>query len=667
MPADSLKHGRYRLKGSIGSGGMSQVFEAFDESLKRPVALKVLHPHLARDPEARARFAREAQATARLRHPNIVGIFDVADMDSPDAFIVTELIRGQTLRGFCEAHPMSPPAELALCAMHQLASALEHAHGAGIIHRDLKPENVMLTEAGVLKLMDFGIARILDAQTRMTMTGALVGSPLHMAPEIINGAEASAASDVFSAGTIFYWLVCGRPPFAGNNASQTLKNILEGSFEDPRALAPWLSDEAAALMRQCLATGPAQRPQNGGELRAALEILLGAAGISDGAAALLASFVRSPEPTRENLKCRLVGSLTGSAERALSAEPPELPKAVSLADRALALDSGNAQARALLEKIRLIQRRHRHRSLAVRGLAAAAAAAGAAALAVFVEGRQAADSLPEPDGGEAVSAALASGAGGAPSPEEVPDAAELWADARSAEVTGPPRELPADAGDAAASEVPSSAEANDEENEEPSGGAAIFPKGRGAAAPSPKKAPFHRASARNPAAVPTAPSGEPERAKGRLSVMIQHASRGLTWGQIFLDGARVNGDSPSWSGEVAAGHHSIRAEAPCCIPETRELDVLPGEQTPPVIFRLPSKPALLSVVSAEPCDIWLGGIRRSGCEESVRDPVAVPLPEDALRGDVTFVLVRPGRADVTRTERFEAGQAKVVRIEGPLP
>ena len=88
----------------------------------------MLHPHLARDPEARARFAREAQATARLRHPNIVGIFDVADMDSPDAFIVTELIRGQTLRGFCEEHPLSPPAEIALCAMHQLASALEHAH-----------------------------------------------------------------------------------------------------------------------------------------------------------------------------------------------------------------------------------------------------------------------------------------------------------------------------------------------------------------------------------------------------------------------------------------------------------------------------------------------------------------------------------------------------------
>ena len=106
---------------------------------------------------------------------------------------------------------------------------------------------------------------------------------------------------------------------------------------------------------------------------------------------------------------------------------------------------------------------------------------------------------------------------------------------------------------------------------------------------------------------------------------------------------------------------------PCCIPETREIDVLPGEQTPPIIFRLPSKPALLSVISGEPCDIWLEGIRRSSCEASVRDPVAVPLPEDALRGEVTFVLVRPGKADVTRTEKFEAGQAKIVRVEGETP
>lgn len=690
MPADSLKHGRYRLKGAIGSGGMSQVFEAFDESLKRPVALKVLHPHLARDPEARARFAREAQATARLRHPNIVGIFDVADMDSPDAFIVTELIRGQTLRGFCEEHPLSPPAEIALCAMHQLASALEHAHRSGIIHRDLKPENVMLTETGTLKLMDFGIARILDAQTRMTMTGALVGSPLHMAPEIINGAEATAASDVFSAGTIFYWLVCGRPPFSGNNASQTLKNILEGTFEDPLALAPWLADEAAALIRQCLDMNPARRPQNGGELRTALEVLLGTAGIGD-AAALLASFVRSPEPTRENLTFRMVGSLTGEAERALTRKPPELPRAVALAGRALALDANSLRARELLTQIQQIQRRRRRLGTFIKGMALTAAAAGMSALVLLrIDASPAA--LGGPDGGNAVpltaGAADADAGADAGLPAREPASLDAASDEPVDAGTSP------DASDGASEATPGESlrheteQASSETSREGrppreapahahspagknAGHAAVShasPIQRGAPSVSGRKTPpaggRDSNSGQNSAASAAEQPVKAGPVKGRLSVMIQHASQGLTWGKIFLDGSRVNGDSPSWSGEVAVGHHAVRAEAPCCIPETREVDVLPGEQTPPIIFRLPSKPALLSVISGEPCDIWLDGIRRSSCEASVRDPVAVPLPEDALRGKVTFVLVRPGKADVTRTEKFEAGQAKIVRVEG---
>ncbi|MBQ4335019.1 MAG: serine/threonine protein kinase, partial [Myxococcaceae bacterium] len=232
MTVAAAQRDRYRVLNPIGSGGMSQVFEAFDESLRRTVALKVLHPHLALDPEARARFAREAQATARLRHPNIVEIFDVAALDSNDAFIVTELIHGPTLSAFVAAHPLAPPGELAFLVMHQLACALAHAHQNDVVHRDLKPENVMLSESGGLKLMDFGIARILDSQTRMTMTGTLVGSPLHMAPEIIEGERATPASDIFSAGTILYWLVSGAPPFLGNKATQTLRKILDVERED---------------------------------------------------------------------------------------------------------------------------------------------------------------------------------------------------------------------------------------------------------------------------------------------------------------------------------------------------------------------------------------------------------------------------------------------------
>ncbi|MFY0577545.1 serine/threonine-protein kinase [Cystobacter fuscus] len=140
--------------------------------------------------------------------------------------------------------------------VHELAAALAHAHEAGVIHRDLKPENVMVREDGVLKLMDFGIARLLDAEERMTLTGALVGSPAHMAPEIIEGHEAGPAADIFSLGTILYGLVTGRLPFTAANATATLKRILDGAYEDPRQRVPTLSDELADICATCRPGSP---------------------------------------------------------------------------------------------------------------------------------------------------------------------------------------------------------------------------------------------------------------------------------------------------------------------------------------------------------------------------------------------------------------------------
>src|SRR5690606_19029204 len=184
--------------------------------LDREVAIKVLHPHLAAREESRRRFSREARAVARLRHASIVEIYDFSGDDAPESFIVTEFVRGRTLKAFGDEVGFALP-EIGVLVAAQLAAALEHAHREGIVHRDLKPENVMVREDGVLKLMDFGIARMIGAEDRMTMTGALVGSPLHMAPEIIEGREAGAPADVFALGTILYWLVAGRMAFAGNN------------------------------------------------------------------------------------------------------------------------------------------------------------------------------------------------------------------------------------------------------------------------------------------------------------------------------------------------------------------------------------------------------------------------------------------------------------------
>src|SRR3954467_1034914 len=153
--------GRYRILEQLGQGGMSVVYKGLDTTLDREVAVKVLHPHLAGRVESRKRLEREAKAVARLHHPNILEVFDYSGEAANEAFLVTEYIRGQTLRQFITDEALQPP-EVAAMVVHELASALAHAHEAGILHRDLKPENVMVREDGVLKLMDFGIAKILD-------------------------------------------------------------------------------------------------------------------------------------------------------------------------------------------------------------------------------------------------------------------------------------------------------------------------------------------------------------------------------------------------------------------------------------------------------------------------------------------------------------------------
>src|SRR5574342_248012 len=163
---------------------MAAVYLGRDTALDREVAVKVLHPHLASRAESRARFSREARAVARLSHPNIVEIYDYSGDEARDSYLVTEFIHGRTLRAFAEEVGFGLP-EVGVLLARALADALVHAHSAGVIHRDLKPENVLVLEDGgrrAVKLVDFGIARILATDEKMTMTGALVGSPNHMAP-----------------------------------------------------------------------------------------------------------------------------------------------------------------------------------------------------------------------------------------------------------------------------------------------------------------------------------------------------------------------------------------------------------------------------------------------------------------------------------------------------
>ena len=361
--------GRYRILEQLGSGGMSVVYKGVDTALEREVAVKVLHPHLSQKEDSRKRLAREAKAVAKLHHPNILEVFDVSS-DTEDAFLVTELIRGQTLRAYLDKERLHPP-ELAAMVVHELALALAHAHEEGVIHRDLKPENVMVREDGVLKLMDFGIAKVLDRDDRMTQTGALVGSPAHMAPEVIEGEEAGAAADVFSLGTMLYLFATGQLPFVGPNTTATLKRILDGAFDDPRQHSPAIGDGLAEIIARCLAREPEDRYPTARSLQESLAAYLAGLGI-DRVSEELAAFFADPPSGRERLTARIGARLLERAQE--SRQQGRQGKALADLNQLLALQPDNEKARALLE--RMNRRRRRQRRIALAGALVAVSLAG---------------------------------------------------------------------------------------------------------------------------------------------------------------------------------------------------------------------------------------------------------------------------------------------------
>src|SRR5438874_1984246 len=299
-----LQLGRYRLDEQVGQGGMAVVWRGFDTQLRRVVAVKVLHPHLHAREDIRRRFDREAQAVARLHHPHILDVYDFSGLAAEPSFLVTEFIRGRTLREFAEEHRFDPP-ELAAACLLPIAEALQHAHAAGVVHRDVKPENIMVREDGVVKLTDFGIAALLDPDEKFTVTGSILGSPAHLAPETIEGKPADPRADLFSFGTILYWLSCGKLPYQASSPAALLRAILEGKRQDPRLARPSVSDGQARIIARCLENDPARRYQGAAEVKRDLEELLHDAGI-DQPMRELAEFVKAPEEHGPKVRARVV-------------------------------------------------------------------------------------------------------------------------------------------------------------------------------------------------------------------------------------------------------------------------------------------------------------------------------------------------------------------------
>ncbi len=270
-PLESL--GRYKLKRVLGKGAMGVVYEGLDPRLNRTVAVKTilvgeLDPATAQ--EYSMRFAREAQAVARLNHPNIVQVYDFGE-EGEIAYIVMEYIRGKELKAAFDTGERFTLRE-STRLMTELLDAIDFAHNEGVVHRDIKPANVMVDHEGHVKLADFGVARISDPDRQgATQVGTMVGTPAYMSPEQVQGLKIDRRTDIFSAGVVFYQFLTGQRPFQGGGAFSVAKRIVQDDPPAPSLIIDSISPEYDEIVSRALAKDPDKRFQSAGEFAEALQ------------------------------------------------------------------------------------------------------------------------------------------------------------------------------------------------------------------------------------------------------------------------------------------------------------------------------------------------------------------------------------------------------------
>ncbi len=264
--------GKYRIVAQLGRGGMATVYKAYQASLDRYVAIKILHGYLAEDQNFISRFEREAKVVASLRHPNIVQVFDFDKQDDM-YYMAMEFINGPTLkRELEERHQQGKLFALEETGriMVALCQAIDYAHNRGMVHRDLKPANFILTEDGQILILDFGIAKIVGG-TKHTMTGAVIGTPAYMSPEQGQGERGDNRSDIYSLGVVLYEMVTGRTPFDADTPYAVIMKHISDPLPLPRLLNPDIPEALERVILKALSKDPAARFQSGLEFAAAIK------------------------------------------------------------------------------------------------------------------------------------------------------------------------------------------------------------------------------------------------------------------------------------------------------------------------------------------------------------------------------------------------------------
>src|SRR5215471_13905491 len=271
--------GQYEIRSPLGAGGMGEVYRAHDTRLDRDVAIKVLPEYLTSDPERLRRFEQEARATAALNHPNILAVYQMAT-DNGISYLVEELLEGETLRERLRHGPI--PLRKAIDYAVQIAHGLAAAHDRGIIHRDLKPENLFVTKDGRVKILDFGLARLVppqnasgneDTVTQRTDPGVVLGTASYMSPEQVRGQMVDHRTDIFSFGTILYEVVTGQQPFREQTPAETMTSILNDEPPSILQVSPNTPPGLQRIAHRCLEKDPKQRFHSAHDLAFALEAL----------------------------------------------------------------------------------------------------------------------------------------------------------------------------------------------------------------------------------------------------------------------------------------------------------------------------------------------------------------------------------------------------------
>src|SRR5579872_3546771 len=279
MDGQTIDH--YKLRELLGAGGMGEIYKAEDTRLHRVVAIKVLSPAVAADPERRKRFLQEAQAASALNHPNIITVYDIVS-EGETQCMVMEYVAGKTLRDAIPAGGLPVPQALQYAV--QIASALSAAHAAGIIHRDLKPSNVMITPSNLVKILDFGLAKFLDPvgpsgeastvdQAQLTREGSIIGTVSYMSPEQAEGKRVDARSDIFAFGSVLYEMLTGKRAFEGSSGISTLSAILRDDVKPIYDTAPDVPPLLEQIVLRCLQKDPNARWQSMQQVQGALGTL----------------------------------------------------------------------------------------------------------------------------------------------------------------------------------------------------------------------------------------------------------------------------------------------------------------------------------------------------------------------------------------------------------